>query len=54
MVRERMSVILLRGLPLFLTQIKKSGFIERKFSKYLCAHTKGINFALEKKKRIKD
>ncbi len=35
---------------LFLTEIKKSGFIEKKLPKYLCAHTKGITFALEKKK----
>ena len=35
---------------LFLTEIKKSSLFERKCLKYLCAHTKGITFALEKKK----
>ena len=34
----------------FLTQIKKSCFSERFLRKYLCAHTKGITFAVEKKK----
>lgn len=54
MVRGRMCSFSLYILPLFLTQIKKSGFNERKFLNCLCAHTKGIIFALEKKKRIKD
>ena len=34
----------------FLTFIKKSNFFERKSSICLCAHTKGIIFALEKEK----
>jgi len=45
--KEAILAVLFR---LFLTKIKKSAIFERKCLKYLCAHTKGITFALEKKK----
>ncbi len=41
-----------RIFPDFLTFVKKSGVTERKYLKYLCANTKGINFAHEKNKRL--
>ena len=47
---SRKEAILAVLFCLLLTEIKKSSIIERKCLKYLCAHTKGITFALEKKK----